>query len=88
MGCDHQNLLFNSEIRWLSRGKIPRRLYEHRKEFELFLIDKKSDLSRYFQDIVKCIYNVEAVMLVLLTGGFMKPAVEMVSGDVICMCRL
>ena len=50
MGSDDQNLLFHSEVRWLSRGEVLKRLYELRKEVELFLIDKKSDLSHYFQD--------------------------------------
>jgi len=50
MGFDHQNLLFHSEVRWLSRGEVLKRLYELRNEVELFLIDKKSDLSHYFQD--------------------------------------
>jgi len=50
MGSDHQNLLFHSEFRWLSRSEVLKRLYEFRKEVELFLIDKKSDLSNYFQD--------------------------------------
>jgi len=49
MGSDHQNLLFNSEVRWLSGDEVLKRLYELRKEVELFLIDKKSDLSHYFQ---------------------------------------
>jgi len=50
MGSDHQNLLFHSEVRWLSRGEVLKRLCEFRKEVELFLIDKKSGLSHYFQD--------------------------------------
>jgi hypothetical protein len=50
MGSDQQNLLFHSEVRWLSRREFLNRLYEFRKEFELFLIDKKSDPSHYFQD--------------------------------------
>ena len=50
MGSDHQNLLFHSEVRWLSRGEVLKRLYEIRKEGELFLIDKKIDLFHYFQD--------------------------------------
>ena len=50
MGSDHQNLLFHSEVRWLSRDKVLKMLYELRKEVELFLIDKKSNLSHYFQD--------------------------------------
>jgi 5-methylthioribose kinase len=50
MGSDNQNLVFHSEVRWLSRGEVLKRLYELRKEVEPFLIDKKSDLSHYFQD--------------------------------------
>jgi len=50
MGSDHQNLLFHSEVLWLSRGEVLKRLYELRQEVELFLIDKKNDLSHYFQD--------------------------------------
>ena len=50
MGSDNQNLLFHSEVRWLFRGDVLKRLYELRKEVELFLIDKKSGLSHYFQD--------------------------------------
>jgi len=45
-----KNLLFHSEVRWLSRVEVLRRLCHLRKEVELFLIDKKSDLSHYFQD--------------------------------------
>jgi len=50
MGSDHQNLLFHSQVHWLYRGEVLKRLYELRKEVELFLIDKKSDLFHYFQD--------------------------------------
>ena len=49
MGSDHQNILFHSEVRWLSGGEVLKRLYELREEVELFLTDKKSDLSHYFQ---------------------------------------
>jgi len=48
MGSDHQNLLFHSEVRWLSCGVVLKRLYELRKEVELFLIDKKCDLFPLF----------------------------------------
>ena len=54
MGSDHQNLLFHSEFLWLSRGEVLKRLYKIRKEVELFLIDKKSDFSHYFQN-KKCV---------------------------------
>jgi len=45
-----KHLLFHSEVRYLSRREVLKRLYELRKEVELFLIDKKSDLSHYFHD--------------------------------------
>jgi len=50
MGSDQQNILFHLEVRWLSRDEVLKRLYELRKEAELFLIHKKSDLSYYLQD--------------------------------------
>jgi len=50
MGSDHRNLLFHSEVCWVSRGEVLKRLYELRKEVELFIIDKKTHLSHYFQD--------------------------------------
>jgi hypothetical protein len=46
MGSDNQSPPFHSEVRWLSRGKVLKMLYELRKEVEVFLVDKKSDLSR------------------------------------------
>jgi len=49
MGSDHKNP-FHSEVRWLSRGEFLKGLYDLGKEVELFLIDKKSGLSHYFQD--------------------------------------
>jgi hypothetical protein len=44
------NLLFHSELHWLSRSEVLKRLYELRKEIVLFITDKKSDLPHYFQD--------------------------------------
>jgi hypothetical protein len=43
----------------LSGGKILKRLYKLRKIVELFLIDKKSDLSHYFHDkiwVIRLVY--------------------------------
>jgi hypothetical protein len=50
MGSDHQNLVFHSEVRWLSRIKVLKSLHKLRKEAELFLPDKKSGPSDYVQD--------------------------------------
>ena len=50
MGSHHQNILFHSEDGWLPHGEVPKGVYELWKEAELFLIDKKCDLSHYFQD--------------------------------------
>jgi len=50
MGSDHQNLLFHSAVGWLPHGEVLMDVYELRKKAELFVIDKKCDLSHYFQD--------------------------------------
>ena len=50
MGSHYQNLLFHSEFGWLTRGEFLKGVYKLRKEAELFIIDKKSDMSLYFQE--------------------------------------
>lgn len=42
--AEHRHLLFHSNIRWLSRGKLLRRLLDLRDELEIFLIEKKCGL--------------------------------------------
>jgi hypothetical protein len=61
MGSDHQNL-FHLEARWWNCGKVIRRFFELQKEDELFVLDKKSDVSHYFQD------NKRVAMLEYLRG--------------------
>jgi hypothetical protein len=52
MGSDHSKLLLQSEVRWLSRGKVLSRLFELRSEVQIFLTNSNSDLAAYFLDDV------------------------------------
>ncbi|XP_063220911.1 zinc finger BED domain-containing protein 5-like [Bacillus rossius redtenbacheri] len=52
MDSNHENLLFHTEVRWLSKGNMLERLYELRGEIELFLGEKKmEDLLVQFSDL-------------------------------------
>lgn len=44
MGSDHTAVLFHSESRWLSRGKVLSRVFELRDEICIFLKEEGSDL--------------------------------------------
>lgn len=50
MGSDHQNLLYHSDIRWLSRGKILARVLSLKTEIEIFLTDKRHECADRFSD--------------------------------------
>ena len=45
LGSDHEVLLYHSEVRWLSRGEILKRLQELKQEVSLFLKKKNSPLA-------------------------------------------
>jgi hypothetical protein len=50
MQADHKPLLLHSEARWLSRGKVLKRLVEVKEEVRRFLQDSGSPLHQLFLD--------------------------------------
>lgn len=50
MGSEHESLLLHTEVRWLSRGKVLRRLFEMRDEVRLFLLDIQSPYAESLTD--------------------------------------
>ncbi|KAK3515863.1 hypothetical protein QTP70_034754 [Hemibagrus guttatus] len=50
MRAEHEQLLFHTEVRWLSRVWILHHLYELRTEVKAFLVDAKSNLACYLDD--------------------------------------
>ncbi|KAI2647347.1 SCAN domain-containing protein 3 [Labeo rohita] len=51
LGAEHEQLLFHSEVRWLSRDRVLHCLYELRSEVKTFLVNvTKSDLAQYLDD--------------------------------------
>ena len=48
LGSDYEVLLYHSEVRWLSRAEVLKRLQELKQEVLLFLKDKKYPLLKNF----------------------------------------
>ncbi|XP_059366129.1 zinc finger BED domain-containing protein 5-like [Carassius carassius] len=50
MGSDHTAVLFHSESRWLSRGKVLSRVFELRDEIRIFLEEEENKLAHKFNN--------------------------------------
>lgn len=50
MGSDHTAVLFHSESRWLSRGKVLSRVFELRDEIRIFLEEEGNELANKFHN--------------------------------------
>ena len=50
MGSEHTVLLYHTDVRWLSRGLVLSRVFELCGEIETFLRERKSPLSKHFDD--------------------------------------
>lgn len=48
MGSDYDKLILHAEVRWLSRGKVLKRMMQLKDEICIFLIDKGSDFQNFF----------------------------------------
>jgi len=51
MGSEHEVLLYYTEVRWLSKGQVMKRLYVLRVKISYFLIERQSSLSKHFDSI-------------------------------------
>ena len=50
MGAEHEVLLYHTEVRWLSRGQVLKRLFELRNEVSAFLKNKNLKYSNWFDN--------------------------------------
>ena len=60
MDADHCNLLYHTEVRWLSKGSVLKRVFTLRNELRDFFVQQKKDLVKFLQeDVVSLAYLVD-----------------------------
>ena len=61
MDADHYNLLYHTEVRWLSKGNVLKRVFTLQNELrDFFVQQKKEDLIKFFhEDVVSLAYLVD-----------------------------
>jgi hypothetical protein len=51
MGSEYETLIFQTEVRWLSPGKVLMRVFQLSEEIAIFLSEKETSLANYFSDV-------------------------------------
>ena len=61
MDADHYDLLYHTEVRWLSKGNVLKRVFTLRNELrDFFVQQKKEDLVKFLhEDVVSLAYFVD-----------------------------
>ena len=54
LDSDHLQLLYHSEVRWLSKEQVLNRLFELRRQIYMFLQDQRSPLAEHYIDDYIC----------------------------------